>query len=378
MSPKPHDTASESAATGLRADSAALPHHDELEAAFGQQSLDHVAVHTGPRATEAADALGASAFTTGNHVAFADASQDRETVSHEVAHVLNAGTDSPSGAGTPPQHGEPPGYSMTEPDPHGQGQAGPAPTAAAVGHRKARGAGARGAAQGTGDWSSKEPADTAEPCPTSWIEIELVDRAHTPVPYEFYEVIALDGKATRSGALDHNGFAHIDLPHAGTCAIGFPNLPAQSWRRATPGDVPAAPAPQAAAAPGVGETGAGGTPEAAAMAQMAPDGPRLSTGADAPAEPDATAWPRAGRGTRDEPGILHRCDAGDSISSLAERYGLKDWRQIWHHPSNGSVVAQTGGDPRRIPQGTILFIPTPTTKQLQGTTEQRHRFIVNQ
>ena len=65
----------------------------------------------------------------------------------------------------------------------------------------------------------------------SWVEIELVDEAGQPVPYELYELTYPDG-TTRRGKLDHLGQAHIGLPEPMELDVSFPHLDAIAWERA--------------------------------------------------------------------------------------------------------------------------------------------------
>lgn len=66
---------------------------------------------------------------------------------------------------------------------------------------------------------------------TSWIEIELVDEAGQPVPYETYEIVEPDGETTKTGSLDENGQAYVAVSDPGTCKITFPRLDAAAWER---------------------------------------------------------------------------------------------------------------------------------------------------
>jgi|GEM_PF-1210691 len=76
---------------GLTGASAEVPYRAEMEAQFGQP-LDGVRAHTGPEAAAASKALGAEAFTYGGDVGFRDAAPTRETVAHELTHVMQQGT----------------------------------------------------------------------------------------------------------------------------------------------------------------------------------------------------------------------------------------------------------------------------------------------
>jgi hypothetical protein len=77
-----------------------LPHLDRIQQAFGQHDVSGVRAHRGADATEAARAIGASAYATGEDVAFAGA-PDLHTAAHEAAHVIQQrqGVSLPSGVG---------------------------------------------------------------------------------------------------------------------------------------------------------------------------------------------------------------------------------------------------------------------------------------
>lgn len=63
----------------------------------------------------------------------------------------------------------------------------------------------------------------------SWIEIELLDEAGSPVVGERYEVVTPNGLA--SGRLDEKGFARIDQIDKGSCEITFPELDKEAWEK---------------------------------------------------------------------------------------------------------------------------------------------------
>src|SRR5262249_23666846 len=57
---------------GVSGPGASLPHLDRIQRLFGPRyDLSGVQAHTGGEAASACDAIGASAYATGNHVAFA-------------------------------------------------------------------------------------------------------------------------------------------------------------------------------------------------------------------------------------------------------------------------------------------------------------------
>lgn len=75
------------AARGTATPATSLPYADSLQAAFGRHDLSHVKAHIGGPAAEACEDMGARAFATGDHVAFASP-PDLHTAAHEAAHVV--------------------------------------------------------------------------------------------------------------------------------------------------------------------------------------------------------------------------------------------------------------------------------------------------
>ena len=76
------------AVRGLAAPETKLPFLDLIQASFGNaHDLSKVKAHIGGAAEEASNAMGASAYATGDHVAFAK-QPDLHTAAHEAAHVV--------------------------------------------------------------------------------------------------------------------------------------------------------------------------------------------------------------------------------------------------------------------------------------------------
>jgi len=75
------------AADGVSAPGGRLPYIDQIQPSFGRHDVSGIEAHVGGRAAEASDAIGARAYATGNHVAFASA-PDLHTAAHEAAHVV--------------------------------------------------------------------------------------------------------------------------------------------------------------------------------------------------------------------------------------------------------------------------------------------------
>lgn len=91
-------TAHDIAAAGVEGPGEALPFMDVITRSFGRHDVSNVQAHTAPEATAA---LGADAYATGHHVAFATASPSLHSVAHEAAHVVQqrAGVQLEGGVG---------------------------------------------------------------------------------------------------------------------------------------------------------------------------------------------------------------------------------------------------------------------------------------
>jgi hypothetical protein len=76
------------AARGLEGPSTSLPFLDQIQKSFGpDHDVSSVKAHVGGAASEASASMGASAYATGNNVAFGS-SPDLHTAAHEAAHVV--------------------------------------------------------------------------------------------------------------------------------------------------------------------------------------------------------------------------------------------------------------------------------------------------
>ena len=64
-----------------------LPHLDTIQQSFGKHNVGGIHAHTGSAAAEASASIGAEAYATGNHVAFAG-TPSLHTAAHEAAHVI--------------------------------------------------------------------------------------------------------------------------------------------------------------------------------------------------------------------------------------------------------------------------------------------------
>lgn len=91
----------EAAKLGISGPGGPLPYLDQIQRAFGHHDLSTVVAHTDEQAAQGARAMGAEAFTTGNHIAFAG-TPTLHTAAHEAAHVIQqrAGVQLSHGIGT--------------------------------------------------------------------------------------------------------------------------------------------------------------------------------------------------------------------------------------------------------------------------------------
>jgi hypothetical protein len=85
--PAAEGAVAETAAAGVTGAGATLPHLDIIQRAFGRYDVRGVQAHGDDAAASAARSIGARAYATGDHVAFAEA-PDLHTAAHEAAHVV--------------------------------------------------------------------------------------------------------------------------------------------------------------------------------------------------------------------------------------------------------------------------------------------------
>ncbi|MBE7448614.1 MAG: DUF4157 domain-containing protein [Kofleriaceae bacterium] len=84
---QPASAAHAAAAHGTEGPAQALPHLDRIQSSFGHHDVTNVKAHVGGAAGEASEAMGATAFASGDDVAFAS-EPDVHTAAHEAAHVV--------------------------------------------------------------------------------------------------------------------------------------------------------------------------------------------------------------------------------------------------------------------------------------------------
>lgn len=82
-----HQHVQAAAARGVRSPGGRLPHIDQIQRSFGHHDVSGIEAHVGGTAADASAAIGARAYATGDHVAFASA-PDLHTAAHEAAHVV--------------------------------------------------------------------------------------------------------------------------------------------------------------------------------------------------------------------------------------------------------------------------------------------------
>jgi len=75
------------AAHGVQGGGGALPHAGAIQTAFGSHDVSSISAHVGGQAAEASKAMGATAYASGNDVAFAS-QPDLHTAAHEAAHIV--------------------------------------------------------------------------------------------------------------------------------------------------------------------------------------------------------------------------------------------------------------------------------------------------
>lgn len=81
------DAVHAAAAAGTATSSHAMPHADAIQASFGSHDVSGVKAHTGAEASRSAEAMGAQAYASGDHVVFGGA-PSLHTAAHEAAHVV--------------------------------------------------------------------------------------------------------------------------------------------------------------------------------------------------------------------------------------------------------------------------------------------------
>ena len=81
------DQVRQTAVRGVQGSNSKLPFFELIQSSFGIHDVSDVCAHTGGAAREASKSIGATAYATGNHIAFAS-TPDLHTAAHEAAHVV--------------------------------------------------------------------------------------------------------------------------------------------------------------------------------------------------------------------------------------------------------------------------------------------------
>jgi N-acetylmuramoyl-L-alanine amidase len=68
-------------------------------------------------------------------------------------------------------------------------------------------------------------------------------------------------------------------------------------------------------------------------------------------------------------------EQGDCLSSLAETFGLADWQTIYNDPNNAEL-RNLRPNPNVLLPGDTIYIPDNDSKKLDGSTDQKHHFVV--
>jgi len=70
---------------------------------------------------------------------------------------------------------------------------------------------------------------------------------------------------------------------------------------------------------------------------------------------------------------IHTVQRGESLSVIATRYGFRNWRTIYDHPSN-AAFRKKRPNPNLIGAGDQIVIPEKVTKQVTASTGQTHTY----
>ncbi|HEY0388956.1 MAG TPA: DUF4157 domain-containing protein, partial [Gaiellales bacterium] len=85
--PNDENTVHAAASRGVATPAAPLPFSDTIQRAFGRHDVSSIHAHGGPEPAASAQAMGAEAYATGDHVVLG-CGTDLHTVAHETAHVV--------------------------------------------------------------------------------------------------------------------------------------------------------------------------------------------------------------------------------------------------------------------------------------------------
>jgi N-acetylmuramoyl-L-alanine amidase len=73
--------------------------------------------------------------------------------------------------------------------------------------------------------------------------------------------------------------------------------------------------------------------------------------------------------------IRHIVAQGEYLSLIASRYGFRDWKRIYEHPTN-AAFRKKRPNPHVLLPGDEIFIPDRTPQTVQCDTGKKHRFVI--
>jgi len=71
--------------------------------------------------------------------------------------------------------------------------------------------------------------------------------------------------------------------------------------------------------------------------------------------------------------VDHVVQQGEHLSQIAEKYGFRDYKIVWNHPSNADLK-KLRQSPNVLMPGDTVHIPDKTQRQESCSTEKMHRF----
>ena len=82
-----NESVHQAAVVGVSGAGHAVPFAVDIQRSFGDHDISHIQAHSDAAALAGSKAMGAGAFASGNKIVLGD-KQDKHTVAHEVAHVM--------------------------------------------------------------------------------------------------------------------------------------------------------------------------------------------------------------------------------------------------------------------------------------------------
>lgn len=74
--------------------------------------------------------------------------------------------------------------------------------------------------------------------------------------------------------------------------------------------------------------------------------------------------------------VTHTVQPGETLHSIANAYGFRDWRRIYDHPEN-QALRDAGRTPDVLFAGDVVHVPTLEPKWVSCQTERVHEFVVS-